>query len=470
MSTTISTPFFSQTTQNPIAQIISGIVQGADLHTRLQQAQDEHAAQLRIAAQQDRENRIQDIQQRMTLNANSRPITAAGTVQDDPTTVPSILSGMVTGTPQASDDGQTLPRLQGQIGPDTSANLPAFPALGQLGGSLATMQQMLPGVTRKADPGRSLDYVTQDGQKISRELYTPQEQMAKMLAAKTATTNAGLIDVPIPPELQQAYGGQASIKAAPAGVPGILRDMNQLARQNETFDISPADQKTYGVSPTMKGDLYDNFLAMKSRHMADADAADRAEQQRKAIASEDDKKISAQGDRQTAALGAQQTNQNNREDAIQARSDAKEERLTNGQIFMATSKKQSALSKAEAAYKAEVTRIGYGAGSAKVTPADKQAQIVVAQKRLRDAKQDAQDAYEESMGTLGKPIEHVEYPAVGEQPAAQAVAPAAATQQPTPPPLSSLKEGKVISFSNGQSWALRGGKPVLVTTQPARVQ
>jgi hypothetical protein len=144
---------------DPFSSILQGIVHGVQLHNQIQRAQDEHAAEQRAAFEQQRNNRIQDITQKMLLQGNSREIAQDGTVTQE-------------GAPLTDFTGESTPVS----------------------------------ITRKAVPSRTVTYKDQDGNTIRRELLSDEEQRAKQIRERTALAHAGQVDVS--GIMRQMTGGQ----------------------------------------------------------------------------------------------------------------------------------------------------------------------------------------------------------------------------------------------------------------------
>ena len=124
--------------QDPIESVIQGILQGAHLRQSMQQQQIQNEAHIRMMAQQDRDNSIKDIMNRMELENAARPVNN-GTVQ-----LPG--AAMPNGLPNELGLGAPQPG---------------------------------PGYLAKADPKRTVKYKDSQGQQLDYELYTPQEQMQR---------------------------------------------------------------------------------------------------------------------------------------------------------------------------------------------------------------------------------------------------------------------------------------------------
>jgi hypothetical protein len=206
------------TFQDPFAGLVRGILQGAQVRAQLQRTQDEHDAMQRQALQQARENRIQDITQRMALEGSSRP----------------VQNGTVTET-----------------GEPTSVNL---------GGVSIPLPGM--NLVRPADKSRTVKYKDQDGNEFQRELMTPEEQFQKQLTQKTALARAGNIPINVPDTLQSMLGSNP-LSVPPAQAPSMLNDIMNAVHKNTMYDVPPEDQDTYSLPAKLPGDLYDNYLGFK---------------------------------------------------------------------------------------------------------------------------------------------------------------------------------------------------------------
>lgn len=135
---------------DPLHDLVGGIVQGYHLaHQIKQQAMAEEAHQRNLAAA-DHEAQVRDIQTRMMLGNNARPV-QAGTVQDQMAAAP-------------------LPRSGGDMG-QVAANL--FPEM-QGGEAQAP-------IVRPVDKSRRVTYTGRDGQKQDYELLTAEEQMKQQM-------------------------------------------------------------------------------------------------------------------------------------------------------------------------------------------------------------------------------------------------------------------------------------------------
>ena len=135
--------------------IVSGLLNGYALAQRIRQAALEQQVMERQKAAAEQESQMRDLQTRMMLNQNGRPVSPAGTVEEDTITPPNI----------------------GGI-PEDTLNAGAFKPV------------------RKAEPGRTVRYKSPSGEIITTELYSPEEQAAKAMQSRLAESKAlGSVDV-----------------------------------------------------------------------------------------------------------------------------------------------------------------------------------------------------------------------------------------------------------------------------------
>jgi len=135
--------------------IVSGLLNGYALAQRIRQSALEQQAMERQKAAAEQESQMRDIQTRMMLNQNGRPVSPAGTVEEDTITPPNI----------------------GGI-PEETLNAGAFKPV------------------RKAEPGRTVRYKAPNGETITSELYSPEEQAQRDMQARIAQAKSlGQVDV-----------------------------------------------------------------------------------------------------------------------------------------------------------------------------------------------------------------------------------------------------------------------------------
>lgn len=222
---------------SPFQDVIQGVIQGAQLHRQLMEAQDQHDAMQRQAVQQQRGNRLADIQQRMLDEGQSRPVNPDGTVQD---TLPANTPGMI------GAGGQPF--------------------------------------ARKADKSRTYSWQDQNGQTIQRELMTPEEQTSRQAKSKAVLANAGNLNMDLPEELRPMFGGQTSLSVPPTQLGSTLRDIMTGLRDVTDIPVDPEIQKRQRVGPTLKGKQWDLIMAkdadeQKAVAKSAADAKAKAEKE-----------------------------------------------------------------------------------------------------------------------------------------------------------------------------------------------
>lgn len=240
---------------DPLTGLVQGIMNGMQIRSQIQRAQDEHTAMQQAQIQQARNNRIQDITQKMLLGANSREVGPDGTV-----------------TEQSQLPGFSLGGL----------DMPAAPV----------------SYTRKANKSRTVSYKDQDGNTMQRELLTEDEQIARQVREKTALARAGQVDVSsilsrMMPQPQAGggtvedtpYGGAPDLSPSavpapapapqgvyvnPAQVPGIMGDMVRSQNNERTNDTH---LKTTAANNDTRQNIADekNSLAKVSRTLTDND-------------------------------------------------------------------------------------------------------------------------------------------------------------------------------------------------------
>lgn len=178
---------------NPIQDIISGMLQGVELHGQMQRAQDEHTAMQHAAMQQARNNRIQDITQKMMLQANSREVGPDGTVTEQ-----NQLPGFSVG----------------------GVDMPAAPV----------------SYARKADRSRTVKYRDQEGNEMQRELLTPMEQIQRQVTADQAVSRAQgkIMDVDPDSALGQMLGIKSSTTLPTTAVPQLYRQITSGENNQRT--------------------------------------------------------------------------------------------------------------------------------------------------------------------------------------------------------------------------------------------
>lgn len=410
---------------DPFRNIIDGMIQGAQLHSQMQRAQDEHMAMQRAAVETDRNNRIQDITQKMLLQGNSRPVNPDGTV---------------------TEDGQPL-----------TATLP--------GGGTSSAPVSY---TRKADKGRLVTYKDQDGNAMQRELLTRDEQIAKQTQEKATLARAGQVDVSgimrsmIPQQAQgedteTPYGSAPSLMPAgtgaspvpdsvyvnPAQVPGILGDMVR-------------DQNSRRTSQS-RSDVADTNADAR-KYAADKSAEARtAPKLTKTYTDNKNNMVGAYSDGTTKILGPALVKPSAGRGATGSpdRQKAITDRVTTQGLAKAELTKGAALAKGEKDYATATNRIGLTPAS-KMDDAARATAASGAQGALQTAKQNAQDAYEATRKQLGMPTDHVAYPpvgpgrgaATGTQPPPQQ---AAAPQTAAPRPRAVDGKGNAVEW-NGKAW------------------
>lgn len=144
------------TVTNPLGDVLAGMVQAHGIaHQIKQQAMQEEAHQ-RMMADSDRESQMKDIQARMMLDQNARPVTA-GTISDsmaNPSPVPGL--------------------------PNENVN-----------------------IARPVDKSRKVTYKGRDGQSQDYELLTPDEQMQRQ-TQRTAQSQSMLEDAKTSADLERS--------------------------------------------------------------------------------------------------------------------------------------------------------------------------------------------------------------------------------------------------------------------------
>jgi hypothetical protein len=182
---------------NPLADVIQGIVQGAQLHAQLQHQQDLHTAMQRAEMESQREARLKDIQTQMDLDTKGRRIE----------------NGVV-------------------MEPGISQNI-------------AGIDASLPGYARKPDAKRRVTYKNADGQSMDWELYTPEEQTKRALERMSQTAQAQGNAVPITEALSRQTGLPVGSFVHPTTIPGLLN----AATQDMEIDTPEDIQNEFGVGP-----------------------------------------------------------------------------------------------------------------------------------------------------------------------------------------------------------------------------
>ncbi len=138
------------TVTNPLGGLLNGLVTGYTMAHRIKNQAMQEEAHQRNMAMQDREMQVQDIQHRMMLDQNARPVNS-GTVADQLPAAPEVA-------------GQ--PTMQG--------GNPQIPIL------------------RPVDKSRKVTYKSRDGQSQDYELLTPEEQIQRQ--AKQQAQGASTVE------------------------------------------------------------------------------------------------------------------------------------------------------------------------------------------------------------------------------------------------------------------------------------
>jgi hypothetical protein len=228
------------TVTNPLGGLLRGMLQGYQLANQIkQQAMQEEAHQRNIAAA-DHESQVRDIQTRMMLDQNARPVNA-GTVADQMPSAP-------------------LPRPGGDMG-EIAANL--FPEM--QGG-----EAQIP-IVRPVDKARRVSYKGRDGQSQDYELLTPDEQMRRQIERAMAS-----------PQMLTAQFNQRAqdtrVGATNASRERIAETTNATRERVATTSQAATNQRaTDAVKSREK-------IAGESRAAADKRAADAAKSREKIAA------------------------------------------------------------------------------------------------------------------------------------------------------------------------------------------
>ncbi|HEX4275841.1 MAG TPA: hypothetical protein VHZ74_10820 [Bryobacteraceae bacterium] len=381
---------------NPIQDIINGMVQGVDLHNQIQRAQDEHAAMQRGAIETDRNNRIQDITQKMLLGANSRPVNPDGTVTEQ---MPDSMPGTV------GLAGQTF--------------------------------------TRKADKSRLVSYKDQDGNSMQRELLTPEEQISKQVRNAQAMAQVGKVPVDLSQTVMgHMIGAQPGTQFVnPTELPGLYTS----AVENQPFDLPQPVKDALGIQQSVPARYAAPMITSGSRIITNKNTQER-EDQRAA-----DNRTAA-GNRADAANSARLQAAGIREGAINGRTDQREAQKTQQQLASAELKKSTGLVQSERAYQTELNRINLTPKS-KLDDDARQKAVADAAAALRTAKQNTQNAYEGERAQLGQQTDHVEFAPVA--PGASGPGRGTATQGQPQPAGAQFTIGQVVKLKAGKTGKIK---------------
>lgn len=154
--------------QDPIKNIIDGMLTAYDLSHRIKFQKLQEEAYARQTAQQEREASIKDILTQQQLLGAGRPI--SGGAVSVPTSTPYQYNLSVPSPDHLMDD---LPRID-------PGNTLRAPFTTPMTGAGTITENIL----RKADPSRSVKYKTLGGNEMNVELFTPEEQQQRQTQAE----------------------------------------------------------------------------------------------------------------------------------------------------------------------------------------------------------------------------------------------------------------------------------------------
>ena len=255
---------------NPLGSVIDGLLTGHNLGLQMQQMQMQEQEFQKSQTMRDQQIQSNDNTARQNLLSNSRQVNSAGMVQV-PSTDPRAMAGTGTAAQGGADAGPAQrPTLQSPPSTEAPIEDPLVTNLGQMpgsdpytvqppaqaptpqapaqpaGGNPSRLPQADPiqlpnsaGATQgnvwvKADPARLVKYKDSRGNIFQGELYTPQEQAERTLAAETAKLHVGQTKISMSPEDATKMG----LASPDAWIPNA--DLNAYMKQRSDDEQIPA--------------------------------------------------------------------------------------------------------------------------------------------------------------------------------------------------------------------------------------